>query len=195
MPTETRMDRFRVAFTAVVGEPDREGASSAQPRTGPVQWITRNIVSDLQWSGYRVEFSQDLFFGLNLEFYDLWQWVRPRLADPRWPAILASLEDVEWHWWGRPGFRRRNPPFKELGPPLPVAEVEVGAWLRELDRILDRAPGSCWDDRGRPMRPQMQMMRRVGGGSQETSGPDLKGNIRQVTEDLRPVIDLLRGTL
>jgi hypothetical protein len=46
---------------------------------------------------------------------------------------------------------------------------------------------------GRPMRPQMQIMRVVGRASYDESEETIRKNIRQAMRDMQPIVSLLSG--
>jgi len=166
----------------------------------PVPWFTHNIWRDLQWTGY-VGQCQDiqecLSFGLNLEKTKTWLIVSPRVADPRFQALLSSLENIEWRWHGRPIQHMNKPAFDGGGPydVRPADEVNIEEWLRDLGDIIEgrrtwSGPGKL---HGKLIRPHLQLMRRVGAASTDQDANDVEENMRRVMSDLRPMVSYLTG--
>jgi hypothetical protein len=170
--------------------------------SGPIEirpdaaWFCKDIrrKKDLQWAGYVGKYSdinRALVFGLNLEFTPAWRRLYPLLIAQSGylQSIFASLDDAEWHWWGRPGYLVRNPEIEWLQQAIPPSMVDVLSWLNELEQILDRK--KTWSN-GRPMRPQMQIMFVVGEPVVPLNELEIVRNMENVYNRLSPLASLLQ---
>jgi hypothetical protein len=94
----------------------------------PVPWFAKNIWHELQWSGYVgacQNRTNQLVFGLNLEFTATWRRIRPQFHTGTLERLFSSLSNTEWHWYGRPGYPCRNSDTMILCPPMSIAEVDI----------------------------------------------------------------------
>ena len=180
--------RYRQLFIETVGMPNPNRGESDLP----VPWFARNIWRRLQWSAYVGECQgpKGLGFGLNLEFLPEWRAVRRRLTTENMRNRLEGLHHYEWHWQGRPGFLIKNPPVYPLAAHQLVQEIDINAWLHELDEIL-RGEKKCPNDW--KMRPQLQIMQRVGNARIDENMRTVEDRIRQIITDMQPLITLFRG--
>lgn len=170
---------------------------------GPIEirpdaaWFCKDIrrKKDLQWAGYVGECSginHALVFGLNLEFTPAWRRLYPLLIAQSGylQSFFASLEDAEWHWWGRPGYLVRNPEIEWLQQAIPPSRVDVLSWLNELDQIL--LSQKTLRSNGRRMRPQMQIMFVVGEPVVPLNELEIVRNMENVYSRLSPLASLLQ---
>ncbi|NTU44918.1 MAG: hypothetical protein HGA99_05280 [Chlorobiaceae bacterium] len=159
-------------------------------------WFCKDIQRKkaLQWAGYLGECSRmnrTLAFGLNLEFTPAWRLVYPKLRSnlSELQSLLAGLDNAEWHWDGRPGFKVRNPPTERLEEPKPPPQVDVFSWLNELDQILNQQ--KLWNN-GKRMRPQMQIMFVVGQPKFPLNEAQLVRDMGKAIKRLSPLITLFQ---
>ncbi|MDO8589431.1 MAG: hypothetical protein Q7T82_20605 [Armatimonadota bacterium] len=179
------VEAYRAAFATEVGYPDQESPL-------PVPWFAHNHWNKVQWAAYIGDCQGPgaLAFGVNIEFLPVWRKIRPRLEVGRLKDVLEVIAEDLWNWQGRPGYICRNPGVETLYSPQPVADVDLAQWLGDLDEILH---GNVkWHD-GRPMRPQLQVMRRVGNNSLSQDMHEVRGNIRQAMRDMSPLMNLVCG--
>jgi len=176
---------YRDAFIEVIGQPDRESDL-------PVPWFARNSWDRVQWAPYVGDcFGPGaLAFGINVEFLPTWRKIRPRLQISALEECLRPLGKDEWHWEGRPGFLCRNPEVVPLYQHQPLSQIDLTRWLHNLDEILDGR--RTWRD-GRPMRPQLQVMRRIGPARLGASADEIRHAMRRAAADMQPLMDLLRN--
>lgn len=174
---------YRHIFINEVGQPHRESDL-------PVPWFARNVWNKVQWAAYIGDcFGPGaLAFGISIEFLPTWRKIRPRLVESVLEECLKPLANDEWHWEGRPGFLCRNPGVEPLYSHQRVAEIDLSQWLRDLDEILHGQ--RRWQD-GRPMRPQLQIMRRVGNCGLSCNMTKVRGRIRDTIRDMHPLMNLL----
>lgn len=165
------------------------------PDAFPNPWFCKDIFRkrDLQWAGYIGDFSTEkeaLVFGINLEFTPAWRKVYPKIkADfGYFSDFLRRYKNLEWHWMARPGVIAKNPEIRFLAPKTWTFQVNPAEWLVELEDILEKR--KMWSSNV-PMRPQIQIMRRVGLPIQLTDKPLIKKNIHQTVLDLKPLVDFL----
>jgi hypothetical protein len=138
MSTEI-LQRFAEISEEVIGRLD-----IVSPEAKPWPWFCKDIFRkrDLQWAGYLGSFSKQedaLAFGVNIEFIPAWRKAFPKIKDniSDFSLSLSKLENMEWHWWGRPGRLMKNPEIKILHDPIWASQVDVINWLSELADILN----------------------------------------------------------
>jgi hypothetical protein len=166
------------------------------PEAKPWPWFCKDIFRkrDLQWAGYLGPFSKQedaLAFGINIEFIPAWRRALPKIVDhiSEFSLYLSKLENMEWHWWGRPGRLMRNPGIKILHDPIWASQVDARNWLSELEDILD---GKLLWSENIPMRPQIQIIRLVGTSAQISDQELIRQNVRQVVMDLESLVAVFR---
>jgi hypothetical protein len=175
----------------VIGRPDR-----VSPDAKPWPWFCKNIFRkrDLQWAGYLGPFSKQadvLAFGLNIEFIPAWRRAFPKIKENirDFSLALSKLENMEWHWWGRPGRLAKNPEIRFLAKTTWASEVDVTSWANELEDILNGQ--TIWSE-NIPMRPQIQIVRLVGISTQISDADLIRQNVRQVVADLESIAAFFR---
>lgn len=181
---------YRDIFSEMAGLPDKE-------RYSCVPWFAKNIYPPkrYQWAGYigDCQGPNALAFGFNLEFRPEWQTASRSLTAHRLAEVLAPLADDELHWYGKPGFPYRNPPHLAL-PPMPgeqtVEQADLELLMWQLNKILDDK--ILWSARGL-MRPQIQVMRRIGDAMAGQDMDIVEKRIREAIVDMRPLVSLMTG--
>lgn len=182
------VDEYRDLFFSIMGRIDRQDPL-------PVPWFAYNFWDKLQWSAYvgDCDGPRGLAFGINIEFTQTWKKIRPRLTEEALYSKLENLGNDEWHWHGRPGFLCKNPGIVDLYPrPFPrVSQVDITKWLGDLDAILDGQ--MTWAGGTRPMRPQLQIMRRVGNYDFAEDMNTVQDNVRTAMKDMGRLMAYLSG--
>lgn len=162
----------------------------------PYPWFCKDIFRkrDLQWAGYIGHVNDQenaLAFGVNLEFTPAWRRVFPKLKHniETFSMLLCRHKGYDWRWMGRPGVIAKNPPVRFLSPIVPTEQIDITKWVRELEDILDRKV--MWSVRA-PMRPQIQVMRKVGSIDEINEISAVHHNIKQTVNDLKPLVAFFR---
>lgn len=180
-------ERYRKVFMEEMGQLYKESNQ-------PVTWFAHNYWDKLQWAAYIGECQgfNALACGINLEFRPAWRKVHPRLSVNAIAPLLEVLGEDEWHWLGRPGFLCRNPGIVNLyDTRLKVKQIDLSKWLYDLKDIMDNRV--TWENGPKLMRPQLQIMRRVGDSSLTQDMEEVRHNIRVAMRDMKPVMDLFSG--
>jgi hypothetical protein len=187
--TRNSTQDFADIISQIIGDLD-----IVNPDALPNPWLCKNIFrkKDLQWAGYIGDFSQQehaLVFGINLEFTGAWRRIYPKVRDNYnyFSECLRGYLNFEWHWMARPGVIAKNPEIRYRSR-MWAYQVDVDAWLGDLDSILERRV--MWSP-SVPMRPQMQIVRCIGLPTQLSDVSLIRQNIQQTVADLQPLVDFL----
>ena len=185
-----------VQLFSKIFQPIIEKECVTNTNASPFAYFFCNVFAqkNLQWGGYIGKgFGKQLVLslGLNLEFLPPWRVAYPNILQNKrtFQNHLRILSDYEWHWLGRPGFIAKNPEVIELSKPICASDLNVEAWLEELNDILEKR--KTWRN-GLQMRPQFLLLGQIGEPDIINQPDIVSKRAKIIVKELSPLIGFFR---